>query len=357
MTEQLPKGVFKRGSTYWIHYSLRGQVFRESAHTDRPEVAIRLRKQRLKEIAADQIGAKVFIPPKATKVTISELLDSLERNLELEHKLSPSVRANIRHLRKKFGNWFAMSLTADAVEKYISELLADQYRPATVNRRTQLLQQAYNLSIRMKRLNEKPYFKRLSEKGNVRTGFSTETEVKRIAAHLPEHIADVALFGFYSAWRKGEILSLEWRDVQLDSIHLRAENSKERETRTLALEGELMNIIERRREKRSGPLVFHNGTGAPVVDFRKCWRTACKMAGCPGRLFHDLRRSGVRDLIRAGTAPHIAMSISGHKTDSMLRRYAIISEADQRAGLRRTQEHRQAEAGVQMAGPVLTTVQ
>jgi len=49
-------------------------------------------------------------------------------------------------------------------------------------------------------------------------------------------------------------------------------------------------------------------------------------------------------MIRAGVPPHIAMSISGHKTDSMLRRYAIISEADQRTALRRTHEFRMAEA-------------
>jgi integrase len=83
--------------------------------------------------------------------------------------------------------------------------------------------------------------------------------------------------------------------------------------------------------------VFHHG-GHAITDMRKAWATACRMAGVPGRLFHDLRRSGVRDMIRAGVSPHVAMSISGHKTDSMLRRYAIISKADQRAALRRTQE-------------------
>jgi hypothetical protein len=48
-------------------------------------------------------------------------------------------------------------------------------------------------------------------------------------------------------------------------------------------------------------------------------------------------------MIRAGVSPHVAMSISGHKTDSMLKRYAIISEADQRAALRRTEQFRADE--------------
>jgi integrase len=58
-----------------------------------------------------------------------------------------------------------------------------------------------------------------------------------------------------------------------------------------------------------------------------------------GRLFHDLRRSAVRDLIRAGVSAHVAMSISGHKTDSMLRRYDIVDTRDQRAALERRAEY------------------
>jgi integrase len=124
---------------------------------------------------------------------------------------------------------------------------------------------------------------------------------------------------------------------------LRAENSKERETRFLALEGELVNVVDRRRKARNGPLVFHHA-GYPIVDFRKAWKTATRLAGVSKLLFHDLRRSAVKGMIFAGVAPHVACSLSGHKTDSMLRRYAIISESDQRAAIRRTEEFRQTEA-------------
>jgi hypothetical protein len=103
----------------------------------------------------------------------------------------------------------------------------------------------------------------------------------------------------------------------------------------------------RRRKLKHGPLVFHSGDGVRIVDFRKAWATATRMAGIPSKLFQDLRRSGVRDMIRSGVAPHVAMSVSGHKTTSMLTRYSVISEADQRAALIRTEEFRQAERAKQ----------
>ena len=160
----------------------------------------------------------------------------------------------------------AAQITADDVSKFIETLVAD-YAPATVNRRTQLLHQAYNLAIRERRLCEKPYIRHLSESGNARSGFIYRAELDRLLTHLPPHLADVALFGYLSAWRRNEILTLTWEDVQGDTIRLRAENSKEREARSLALEGDLASVIERRRKLKHGPLVFHSGDGSAIVDF------------------------------------------------------------------------------------------
>jgi hypothetical protein len=64
------------------------------------------------------------------------------------------------------------------------------------------------------------------------------------------------------------------------------------------------------------------------------------MAGVPGRLFHDLRRSAVRDLVRSGVSQAVAKSISGHRTDAMFSRYNISDVTDQRKALARVQEYR-----------------
>jgi integrase len=154
----------------------------------------------------------------------------------------------------------------------------------------------------------------------------------------------------------------------------------------------LAELIERRRAarpvKKDGRVimmaqtVFHRD-GAPIREFRKSWKTACCMAGvgtlvcrrCKGavdaeyrcakckkswkrddlkyvgRLFHDFRRSAVRDMVRAGTPESVAMKISGHKTQSMFTRYNIASDADMRQALKATREYREAQAAKVTAMP------
>ena len=77
----------------------------------------------------------------------------------------------------------------------------------------------------------------------------------------------------------------------------------------------------------SCPFVFHRD-GEHIQSFRKAWDTACEKAGYPGKLVHDLRRTGVRNLIRAGVPQSVAMKISGHKDVRIFARYNIVDTND-----------------------------
>ncbi len=75
------------------------------------------------------------------------------------------------------------------------------------------------------------------------------------------------------------------------------------------------------------PYVFHRA-GEPVKEFRRPWKKACEAAGVPELKFHDLRRTAVRNMRRAGVAQVVRMRITGHRTDSMERRYNIVDIDD-----------------------------
>ena len=272
-------------------------------------------------------------------------------------------------------------------DHYVETRRGEGAASASINRTLQLLGQAFRLAIHRKRLTSAPYIRHLSEKGNVRQGFFCDSEFQLVVTNLPDYLRDFATFAYLTGMRKGEIASLHWKDVQGDVIEFRAENAKNGEARTVPLEGEVAELIERRRDARqvarpNQPLllsawIFHHD-GKPVGDFRKAWATACSMAGigellCPncetvvdaehkcakcsqiwtreklkyvGREFHDFRRTAVRDMVRAGVPETVAMSISGHKTRSMFDRYNITDERDRRQALRAMQEYRQQQSAV-----------
>ncbi len=204
-----------------------------------------------------------------------------------------------------------------------------------------------------------------------RVFFSPE-EFARVESHLPEYLRDFCRFGFVTSWRKGEIASLQWEDVDGNQIRLRAANAKNGTGRSVIMTGELAEMIKRRRTARQfktdkgvptfAAHVFHLDV-APhrlvskglVVRLCVCRcrlfhlreaRTVGNRAPLPecevetrylGKLFHDLRRSAVRNMVRSGVSSHVAMKISDHKTPSMFKRYDIISEDDLRHAMDRTQ--------------------
>jgi integrase len=109
---------------------------------------------------------------------------------------------------------------------------------------------------------------------------------------------------------------------------LRPEVSKTRESRVLVLSKPLQDVIERRWHARAlgCSLVFHRDGLTLEHHFDGPWRRACESGGLPGKLFHDLRRTAVRNMVRAGIPERVAMQVSGHKTRRIFDRYNIVRQ-------------------------------
>ena len=101
------------------------------------------------------------------------------------------------------------------------------------------------------------------------------------------------------------------------------------------------------------PWVFHR-QGRRILDYRRAWKNALVAANVPKRIPHDFRRTAVRNLERAGVPRSVAMKLTGHKTESICRRYAIVSENDLSEGVAKLAALHDASSGVKEAQKVVS---
>jgi integrase len=132
---------------------------------------------------------------------------------------------------------------------------------------------------------------------------------------------------------------------------LKESNVKNDDARTVFLDEELKGVFAgqveaRKKTSKLVPYVFpgKDGTGR-IKDIRGAWESACKKARIGRRLFHDFRRTAVRNMARAGVQERVAMTISGHRTRSVFDRYNIVSEADLKIASQKQEAYLEGFAG------------
>ena len=274
--------------------------------------------------------------------TIDKLLDMLVLDYKVNGKSVWWAEMKTNRLREPFGKLKPSKLTSQALQNYMAARLAEGIANATINRELALLRRALKLGAEATPplVTKIPKFPTLEE-NNVRKGFFEDAEYRALFQELPSYLKPVLAFAYYTGCRKGEILGLRWAQVDLNRklVRLEAGETKNDEPRVIPMVSELHQLLSMQRARRDAEFpacewVFFGETGDRIRNFRYAWDMACTRAkiikpdGKPARLFHDLRRTGVRNLVRAGVPDAVAMKISGHKTRAVFDRYNIVSERD-----------------------------
>jgi integrase len=320
--------IYRRGRTYWVKYYRAGEPLRESSHSIRKGDAAKLLRIREGHLAEGRPFSRT-----ALHLRFEELAEDLRNDYRIRGLRSlQRAEESLAHLVIEFSGWPARDISTDALRAYIARRQGEGAANGTINRELSALRRAFNLAVAAGKLWHCPHIPMLRE-DNTRRGFFEPEMLEKVRAELPDYLYPVATFAYYTGWRKGEILSLRWDQVDLTRGEVRLDpgTTKNREARSIFLEGELREILETLRQCRAPSCGFvfqHNG--GPIRGFKRAWLSACRRAGDPGLLFHDLRRTAVRNMVRAGIPERVAMQVSGHKTRAIFDRYHIVSESDLR---------------------------
>lgn len=340
-----------RSKTWWIGYSFRGKRFRESSKSGERRDAVRLLRRRLAEISRGRL-----VGPDEERVTFADLKELVVASYRVNGRRSiRRAEIALARLGEVFEHDRALEIGADRVLRYVERRLAAKVKPATVRYEVAILRLGFSLAVKLGKLSQRPYLP-APRVENARQGFFEAGEFEELLKHLPAYVTGFVEFLYLTGWRFGEAVGLEWRQVDFEAgiVRLEPGTTKNDEARTFpfAVLPRLEAILRQERElttkleRGTGqiiPLVFHHD-GKPLRDLRGPWKKACKAIGLPNRIMHDFRRTAVRNLERAGVPRSVAMKLTGHKTESVYRRYAIVSEADLREGVAKLAKLHESQA-------------
>ncbi len=312
-------------------------------------VAKRLLEQREGDIAQGKIPGIHF-----DKVNFDELAEDFLTDYKVNGKDVIRAEISVRRLIKVFGGMRAPAIDTPKINRYIEHRLQEGAPNSTINRELSALKRMFNLGAKNtpSKVAHVPYIPMLKE-NNVRKGFFEHGEFLALENSLTEYLRGLVTFAYKTGWRISEICALKWAQVDRKQgiVRLEPGETKNDEGRTVYLDDELREVFNQQWERRKElgnvlPYVFLNANGTDRIKrFDKAWETACRKAGIRVRLFHDFRRTAVRNMVRAGIPERVAMTISGHKTRSVFERYNIVSDADLKEAARRQAAYLDSQAG------------
>jgi integrase len=385
--------VFHNGSSiWWIGFSDRGIPRRESSGSTDKAVAEKKLKKQLAEVLTQTYAPSVNV--KIDQLIEDVFADYRNKSRK---SIDCVTRRWRLHLKPWFRNRRASDLTTDCINAYIERRKVESIEDvpkekqekvlkgcaATINRELALLKYAYNLGRKCTppKVRIVPYFPSLEE-NKPRAGFLGAANYMAVATACVQvglWLRAIFEVGHTYGWRVSEVLGLRVRQVDLIDDMVRLDDSKNGDPREVAMTQSVRALLtECVRGKQSDEYVFtravvgENGQmeNQRVRNFRKVWANICVAAGvgkflCPkcegavnpelrcvacetdwlrksvrysgqdgGLIFHDLRRTGVMNMSRAGIPDKVGMTISGHLTRSIYDRYRIVPPKDLRDAAR-----------------------
>ena len=272
--------------------------------------------------------------------TFSELLALYKRHIEDKGlRSAKNLTTQLDEWDKFIGTTKLYSLTPTVITSALDQIAKIQYgkrpkSPATLNRYLAALSCALAYAVKTQGwLDTNPVTRVEHKRENKgRTRFLSDTERDRLLNAAKEsknkELYTIIVLAISTGARRGEILSLKWANVDLDSGWAVLEHTKNGEMRGLPLWGPALELVRQLYEKRKSDIwLFPNDKNSGPCEIKRSWATVVAKAKLPDFRFHDLRHTCASYLAMNGASPNEIADVLGHKTLSMVKRYAHLSNA------------------------------
>lgn len=311
----------------FIKFDFDGQTYYPPAKGARTLADFRrLEAQAVNDVAAGKLGKKQ--KPKFADFTREQYLSWAKIHHKPSNHQSDRWRSEV--LIAAFGKLRLDEITAFAIEKFKRERMSAKTKhgkvraPASVNHELTLLSAILRLAIEQGHLETNPCRKvkklRLNNRRHRYLADDEETRLLNACFGRREHLAPLIRLALHTGMRRGELLKLTWRDIDLSRDRLHVRDPKNGRDRTLPLNTEARATLNALSPSRAEDRLF---------DFDKvdrAWQTACRIAEIEGLHFHDLRHTFATRLADAGADAFTIAALLGHTTIQMTSRYTHATD-------------------------------
>ncbi len=325
----MARGIYKRGSIYWIRYTdLDGKQKRESTFSTK--------FKRAETMLADRKGTK----SKEEEPEIKRIPDYSFRQLADKYQAWIEGRQNsakvkgyiIGQLLSVYGDMHLKRFNTDVVDQLQTDLINKGYKPASNNKVLNILKHMFNKAVEwemvpeyvLKRIRK---VKPLKDDGK-RLRYLSIEEAQTLIKACDPHLTPIVITALHTGMRRGEILSLQWeKNIDLKHGFILLDKTKNGERREIPISDTLRSVLQGLLRRIDVPHLFYDPqTGKPFKDVKRSFHTACKRSGIRDFHFHDLRHTFASHMVMNGVDLSTVSKLLGHKSLNMTLRYSHLSK-------------------------------
>jgi integrase len=333
-TDLRKKGTKKQvrpDASFWNDFQVNGKAKREKVEGGIEEA------RRIEAERKTDVNRGAYCDP---CITFRELsLDYFESERVKALKTYEDTMRKCKTVIEEFGDKRVSRITATMVENYQQRRIkqnskrrkGEKISHAQVNRELAFMKAIFNLGIRNKKAVYNPVCDVEFLKENERDREVKEDELKllleNISPRTEEYMRPIILTMYYTGMRPEECLRLQWSRIDFKEgfIRLQPEDTKTEEGRAIPMSEELQKVLQ--SLPKSSIFVFTR-KGKPVKSIRVAWERLRKRIGAEDLWFRDFRPTAITNWVRKGYDQKLIMKASGHKTDSVFRKYRKVTEDD-----------------------------